>query len=164
MALPVAQRLQDLSDNIQQSEILLKSFEDALRLEEDPRRRMRYSQEIHHVKVAIDAYRQEYRQLEQAKAATDMTQERLSEARLLQPAIDYRQRTHLSQFLGALPGPQFDQLVFILSPPPGQIPPNIMPQSNRAIALLKWAESPIGCGLSAIMEILQASFNFVLNR
>lgn len=36
MVLPFAQRLHDLSDHVRQDEQLLKSYEDALRLEDDP--------------------------------------------------------------------------------------------------------------------------------
>ena len=46
MALHIKQRLQDVVDNIQQPETLLKSFEDTLGFEDDLWRWMRYEQDI----------------------------------------------------------------------------------------------------------------------
>ena len=63
-------------------------------------------------------------------------------------------RLHLVQTLNALPKPQFDELVFALAPPPGNIPSNPAAQSDRSTALLAWAESPIGPGLLELEKIL----------
>ena len=60
----------------------------------------------------------------------------------------------LKQTLNALPSAQFDDLVFALNPPKGNIPGNPAPQSNRSTALLEWAESPAGPGLSALEKLL----------
>lgn len=159
MAINVNQRLQDLADNIQQSETLLKSFEDALRLEDDPRRKMRYDQEVQQIKTSITQYRQEYRQLEdtQPMASPPVACDPIANLGLI---TSREQRSCLSQFLGALPSPQFEQVVFILSPPLGHLPPNTVPQTSRAIALLKWAESPTGCGLSTVLAVLRKHFEF----
>jgi hypothetical protein len=65
MAFSFNQRLQDLIEHIHQDELLLKSFEDAVRLEDDPRRRMRYQQEAKQLRQSVEGYRQEYQTLEQ---------------------------------------------------------------------------------------------------
>jgi hypothetical protein len=59
------QRLLDLSDNIEKDNILLKEYENAWRLEDDPRRKSRYRQEIECMKNSAQAYKQEYEELEQ---------------------------------------------------------------------------------------------------
>jgi hypothetical protein len=56
-------------------------------------------------------------------------------------------RLHLIQALNTLPETQFNELVFALNPPKGNIPSNSAPQGDRSIALLNWIESPIGPGL-----------------
>ena len=52
----------------------------------------------------------------------------------------------LKQTLNALPSAQFNDLVFALNPPKGNIPGNPAPQSNRSMALLEWAERTEGAG------------------
>jgi hypothetical protein len=52
-------RLQHLSDNIQQDMALLKEYEDALRYEDDPRRRVRYRREIERLRQSAATYRAE---------------------------------------------------------------------------------------------------------
>ena len=42
---------------------------------------------------------------------------------------------------------QFNHLIFTLNPPPGVVPPAIASQSDRAFALLGWAQATGGCGL-----------------
>jgi len=158
MALNIEQRLQDVADNIQKSETLLKSFEDALRLEDDPRRRMRYEQEIQQIKSSITQYWHEYQQLEQTQPITNTHEAPVAGSSMLD--LNYEQRSRLSQFLTALPSPQFEQLVFILNPPPNNIPPSTIPQASRVAFLLQWAESPIGCSLTSIVAILQLHFQF----
>lgn len=64
-------------------------------------------------------------------------------------------RINLLQTLSSLPSPQFEQLVFTLSPPIGNIPSSYAPQGQRTSALLEWAESPIGPGLSHLQEALK---------
>ena len=63
-------------------------------------------------------------------------------------------RLLLIQSLNALPSAQFDELIFALQPPKGNIPGNTAPQSSRSTALLEWAESSIGPGLQALEELL----------
>jgi TIR domain/Effector-associated domain 1 len=61
----------------------------------------------------------------------------------------------LQQVNGILPQ-QFNMLLFAANPPAGLIPPMPSPQGDRTSALLTWAESPAGCGLSLIQEVLKA--------
>ena len=66
------------------------------------------------------------------------------------------ERLTLIQTLNALPGPQFNELVFALSPPPGNIPGNSAPQGDRSAYLLQWVESPIGPGLADLEAVLSS--------
>jgi hypothetical protein len=68
-------------------------------------------------------------------------------------------RTELYQFLLDLPGPQFEAVVFDLSPPRGNLPSPSVPQGERVPALFEWLESPVGPGI----ETLRTSLNTVLN-
>lgn len=63
-------------------------------------------------------------------------------------------RLRLIQTLNALPTAQFDELVFALAPPRGNISRECASQSQRSQALLSWVESPIGPGLSAVETLL----------
>ena len=65
-------------------------------------------------------------------------------------------RLRLIQTLNALPSTQFDELVFALRPPSGNIPGASAPQGNRSSALLEWVESPIGSRLSELEQILES--------
>ncbi|RIK43174.1 MAG: hypothetical protein DCC55_06470 [Chloroflexi bacterium] len=56
-------RLQHLADNIRQDLDLLKDYEDALRYEDDPRRRARYRREIEQLRESATRYQQEYTEL-----------------------------------------------------------------------------------------------------
>ena len=67
------------------------------------------------------------------------------------------ERLNLIQTLNALPGPQFDELLFALNPPSANVPGNAAPQGNRSTALLEWIESPIGPGLTKLKAILDGS-------
>lgn len=49
---------------------------------------------------------------------------------------------------------QFNQLIFRLQIPNHLFPNPNVPQVDRAIALLNWAESPTGCGLAQVEEAL----------
>jgi hypothetical protein len=63
-------------------------------------------------------------------------------------------RLALIQMLNALPAAQFDELIFALHPPNGNIPGSDASQSKRSVGLLEWIESPIGPGLTALENIL----------
>ncbi|MEG3439330.1 COR domain-containing protein, partial [Pannus brasiliensis CCIBt3594] len=71
--------------------------------------------------------------------------------RNLVPSID---RGKLMKTLTRLVEAQFDELQFIIDPPAGIVPPPPAAQSARVFALLKWAESPDGCGLEKIQKVL----------
>ena len=55
-------------------------------------------------------------------------------------ALPQTDRLHLIQTLNALPGPQFDELLFALNPPSANVPGNAAPQGSRSKALLDWIE------------------------
>jgi len=59
-----AQRLKDLEDHVRQDLLLLKRYEDALRLETDPRIQMRYERQIDNLKQSADRYQQEAENLQ----------------------------------------------------------------------------------------------------
>lgn len=56
-------RIQHLKDNIEKDLILLKEYEDVLRVEDDPRRRARYRYETEKLRESAARYRQEYNEL-----------------------------------------------------------------------------------------------------
>jgi hypothetical protein len=68
----------------------------------------------------------------------------------------FQKRFSLFQLLSSLPVPQFEQIVFVLQPPAGNVPPASAPQGQRVPALLEWAESPIGCGLDTLEQVLHS--------
>ena len=59
------QRLTDLLDNITQDQKLLKEFEEALTVEDNPRTLKKYKKEIKRQQESIDNYKQEYTELQQ---------------------------------------------------------------------------------------------------
>lgn len=61
------------------------------------------------------------------------------------------------QTLNALPEPQFNELIFALQPPNGNVPGPSAPQGTRSSALLTWVESPIGPGLPDLEKVLAHS-------
>ena len=65
--------MRDLSDNIAKDNALLKEYEDALRLEDEPRRRKRYSQEVQLIKESAKKYRLEYEELAALSKAENVT-------------------------------------------------------------------------------------------
>ena len=65
---------------------------------------------------------------------------------------DATRRLELFSTLSRLPSPQFEQVIFALNPPPGNMPSAHAPQGNRVKALLDWSET-IGPGLDAVEKI-----------
>jgi hypothetical protein len=55
--------LKDLADHIAQDLALLKEFEDALRYEKDPRRRVEYRREIAQLRMSVAHHKREYEEL-----------------------------------------------------------------------------------------------------
>jgi hypothetical protein len=68
------------------------------------------------------------------------------------------QRLALIQKLTGLPSPQFEQILFALDPPAGNVPSAQAPQADRVKALLDWATS-IGPGL----EVVEAVYSQVVS-
>jgi formylglycine-generating enzyme required for sulfatase activity len=65
-------------------------------------------------------------------------------------------RLALIRLINALPGPEFDEMVFALSPRGGIVPPSNAAQGHRGKALLEWVEGPTGCGMAAFLELFNA--------
>ncbi|MBE9119356.1 hypothetical protein IQ269_00680 [Tychonema sp. LEGE 07199] len=61
----LTRRLKDLEDNIKKDFALLKDYEDALRDEDDPRRKGKYNRAIEQLRESANRYQQEYDQLHQ---------------------------------------------------------------------------------------------------
>ncbi len=59
MLTSLTQRLRDLDDNVCQDLALLKKYEDALRLEDDPKRQGRYEHEIQQLQQSSQRYKKE---------------------------------------------------------------------------------------------------------
>jgi hypothetical protein len=72
----------------------------------------------------------------------------------VEKGLSREDRLRLIQTLNALPAAQFDEIVFALAPPQGNIPRDCASQSQRSQALLEWVESPIGPGLQAAEDLL----------
>jgi hypothetical protein len=90
-------RLKDIEDNINKDFALLKEYEDALRLEYDPRRRAQYTQEIEMLSRSASNYQREYSALLAAMSEQDMPVEnsglRLSEMDVKLDALLIGQKT-----------------------------------------------------------------------
>ena len=74
-------------------------------------------------------------------------------------ANSFQQRAELFQLLSGLPGPQFEQVIFLLKPSTGNVPPASAAQGQRVPALLEWAESSIGCGLEKVEQAISIIIN-----
>ena len=67
-------------------------------------------------------------------------------------------KTLFRQLTALVPG-HFSQLLFEINPPSGFIPSTFAPQAERVSSLLQWAESPSGCGLTKVQEVLESILN-----
>lgn len=67
-------RLQQLEDNIKQDLALVKDYEDALRWEDEPRRKGKYNREIEQLKESANRYKQEYEELQNQVAGKPSTE------------------------------------------------------------------------------------------
>jgi len=63
-------------------------------------------------------------------------------------------RHQLFRTLSELIPAQFEELIFTIKPPAGIISSRPAPQVTRVADLLTWAESPGGCGLAKVAELL----------
>lgn len=64
------------------------------------------------------------------------------------------ERSQLFEMISELSLGDFEWLVFSLTPPAGIVPPDVAPQKSRVAALLGWADSFGGCGLSEVQSWL----------
>ncbi|NER82244.1 MAG: NACHT domain-containing protein [Leptolyngbya sp. SIO1D8] len=69
--------------------------------------------------------------------------------------ISVSKRRTLVRTLNKLPPPKFEQLRDILNVPHSVIPEDTASQGSRGVALLEWAESSLGCGLSKLEQGLE---------
>ncbi len=69
-------------------------------------------------------------------------------------SLRVEERLELIQTLNAVPVETFNTLVFVLSPPAGLIAPMPAPQGQRSSQLLAWAESPGGCTLRSVEQLM----------
>jgi hypothetical protein len=67
---------------------------------------------------------------------------------------DHAQRFGIFQRLSSLPVAQLNQIIFTFHPPSGNVSPSSAPSSQRVTELLEWVESPIGCGLANLEQVL----------
>jgi len=65
-----------------------------------------------------------------------------------------RERLALSRQITGLTVQEFNDLLLLLDPPAGLIPPPSTSQGDRVYALLTWAQSTTGCGLGAVQAAL----------
>jgi hypothetical protein len=63
-------------------------------------------------------------------------------------------KNQLLDILEQMTSTQFDRLIFRLDVPQNLMPSEDKPQTERAIALLRWAQAPGGCGLEKIKQAL----------
>ena len=65
-----------------------------------------------------------------------------------------KERLALSRQITGLTTQDFNDLLLLLSPPQGIVPPPSASQGDRTFALLAWAQSTTGCGLAAVQAAL----------
>ena len=65
------------------------------------------------------------------------------------------ERNALFRRLSTLAASEFEQLLVILAPPEGAIPPTIVSPNNRVSALIEWAESPGGSGMTVLGRVVR---------
>jgi hypothetical protein len=71
-------------------------------------------------------------------------------------ATDPRKRDEIFGVLSSIPAPQFERVLFSINPTSGTVPGSASPQAQRVAALLEWAESPMGCGLRSVEDVIQS--------
>jgi hypothetical protein len=71
---PNSVRLNQLADNLNQDLALLKEYEDALRYEDDPRRKAKYSREIDVLRTSMEKYQREYAELQSGSRSESVGQ------------------------------------------------------------------------------------------
>lgn len=73
-------------------------------------------------------------------------------------------RSQLMRILNALVPQQFNEILWYVQPPSGIVPAPPASQGDRVYALLTWAESPAGCGLTQIQQALDRLQPTILER
>lgn len=71
----------------------------------------------------------------------------VKENKIQRPPLNVTPRTKLFKYLSSFPQSQFEELLFALDVPFGNIPSSSASQSIRVSELLNWARSDAGCGL-----------------
>ncbi|MEW6735404.1 MAG: hypothetical protein AB1489_29200 [Acidobacteriota bacterium] len=74
------------------------------------------------------------------------------------------ERLKLTCTLKGLPSQQLDDIIFMLNPPSGLVPPILAPQGDRVSALLGWAESSSGRGLAEVQLALSKVLGHASNH
>ena len=67
--------------------------------------------------------------------------------------IGIQERLDLVMGLSAIATGQFNQILFVIGPPPGIIPSMPAPQADRATSFLEWAQGPGGCTIETVKTI-----------
>lgn len=75
------------------------------------------------------------------------------------PTLTPRERLALSRKITGLTIQDFNDVLLLLNPPAGLIPPPSTQQGDRTYALLTWAQSTTGCGLGAVQDALADIIN-----
>ena len=70
------------------------------------------------------------------------------------PPLTPRERLALSRTITGLTVQEFNDLLLLLNPPAGLIPPPSTQQGDRVYALLTWAQSTTGCSLGVVQDAL----------
>jgi hypothetical protein len=73
----------------------------------------------------------------------------------LAPEAPSSNKTEILRTLKRLLPVQFDELIFNLDVPIEYLPSSDKSQADRAMALLRWAETPKGCGLGKIQQAVE---------
>ncbi|MGF1459429.1 MAG: NACHT domain-containing protein, partial [Leptolyngbyaceae cyanobacterium] len=115
----------------------------------------RLEDSLHH-KIRLDLKRQEERQRVGRRDWSPSAQTLDSDA-ALQRRYQFQtaERLSLIRTLNRLPSAMFDELMFTLDPPQGQVPGSSAAQGDRSRALLAWVESAEGPGLEKFCEVLE---------
>lgn len=98
------------------------------------------------LKEQIKECRQKIREL-QAETSENLKQNKISKLELL-------------EILERMTPTQFNRLIFTLEIPHHFLPSPDTTQTDRAIALLSWADSPTGCGLAQVEQALEELTNY----
>jgi tetratricopeptide (TPR) repeat protein len=94
-------------------------------------------------------------QLEQLTRSLNPYKNGLSFQRPDVESFSRERRLRLIQLLESQPPQVLNKVIYVVNPPSSLIPSTSVPQSDRIYALLSWADTPFGCGLTQIETILE---------